>query len=147
MADNYGRKHTQIKERLEAAIRKAEGGDIRTMFMLAYMYSNGEYVPKDTLAAEGWLRKAAELGSDEAKKKLAKLLSNGNGVAQDLEEAFDIYHELMLDCDVDAMEEVGFAYKLGRGVPKDEKKGSFFIQQAFEIELDLMRSEKNNSES
>jgi len=134
--------HAQIKKRVEAAIRKAEEGDINNMIIIARVYSHGEYFPKDYIAAEAWLRKAAELGSDEAKKQLAKLLSEGNGIAQDYEEAFDIYHDLMLDCDLDAMTEVGIAYKYGRGVPQDDKKASYFINQAFEIELDLMEHEK-----
>jgi len=66
-------------------------------------------------------------------------------VAQDYEEAFIIYHELMLDCDLDAMEAVGIAYKLGRGVHKDEAKGSFYIKNAVDIELDLMNKEQGGS--
>jgi len=41
-----------------------------------------------------------------------------------------------------AMAEVGIAYKLGRGIPKDEELGSYFIRQAFDIELDLMKDGK-----
>jgi len=142
MADNKKDNHDVVKKRIEKAVRKAENGDISSMFTIAYLYEKGEYLPKDWVAAEAWLRKAAELGSEEAYKKLAKLLSDGNGVAQNLEEAFDINHELMLNCDVDAMAEVGIAYKLGRGIPKDEEKGSYFIRQAFDIELDLMKDGK-----
>jgi len=138
--------HAAIKKRLEAFIKKAEGGDVESIFTLAFMYSKGVYLPKDYVAAEAWLRKAGDLGSDEARKRLAKLLTEGSGLAQDYEEAFDIYHDLMLCCDVDAMAEVGVAYKLGRGIPKDEELGAFFINQAFEIELDLMRDEIKKDE-
>jgi TPR repeat protein len=78
------------------------------MIIIARVYSHSEYLPKDYIATEAWLRKAAELGSDEVKKQLAKLLSVGNGIAQDYEEAFNIYHELILDCDLDAITEEGF---------------------------------------
>jgi len=47
----------------------------------------------------------------------------------------------MLNCDIDAIAEVGIAYKLCRGINKDEKKGSFFINQAVELELDNMKEE------
>jgi len=138
--------HAQIKKKIEAIIKKAEEGDVDNMLTIACIYSEGEFLPKDYIAAQGWLRKAEELGSDEAKKQLAKLLSEGNGVAQDLEEAFDIYHDLMMDCDLDAMSEVGFAYKYGRGVPQDDKKASYYINQAFDIELGLMEYEKRKME-
>ena len=98
-------------------------------------------IASDRAKHELWLRKAAQLGSDEAKFRLAKMLSNGNGVAKDLEESFDLYQELMFDCNVDAMIEVGIALKEGRGVPKDEELGSKYMRFAFDIELDLMKDE------
>jgi len=139
--------HAQIKERVTAVVKKAEKGDIHSMLILACLYSKGKFYAKDYFAAEAWLRKAAELGSSEANKELAKLLSEGNGVAQDLEEAFDINYELMLDCDIDAMAEVGMAYKLGKGIEKNEKQGSFYILQAFDLELDNMREDLKASQN
>jgi len=133
-----------IKERIEAVIKKAEQGDIYSMRLIAQVYAEGEYFPKDCFAAEAWLRKAGELGSDEAQKELAKLLTESNGIAQNLDEAFDIYHELMLDCDVDAMMEVGIAYKLGRGIPQNDAKASFYLKHAFNIKLDLMDDEQSD---
>jgi len=143
MSDNRRYNHPLIKKKLEAIIKDAEGGDLESMLFMASVYTDGEYYPKDYLAAEAWLRKAADMGSDEAKKELAKLLTKGSGVAQDWEEAFDIYHELMLDCDLDGMTGVGIAYKLGRGVPKDDEKASFYLKHAFNIELDLMNRENS----
>jgi uncharacterized protein len=134
---------TLIKKRFESVIKKAEEGDVYSMRLIAHAYTNGEYFPRDCFAAEAWLRKAAELGSDEAKKRLAKLLTEANGIAQDLEEAFDIYHKLMLDCDIDAMAEVGFAYKFGKGVPQDDAKASYYLNHAFDIEISLMDKEQS----
>jgi len=141
MTDDSEYDYALIKERVTAVVKKAEKGDIYSMELLACLYSKGKFYAKDYFAAEAWLRKAAELGSIEANKKLAKLLSEGNGVSQDLEEAFDINYELMLDCDIDAMAEVGIAYKLGKGIEKNEKQGSFYILQAFDLELDNMRED------
>ena len=142
MANKRGNNHTLIKKRYEAVIKKAEEGDIYSMRLIALAYTDGDYLPKDFLAAEAWLRKAAELDSEEAKKELAKLLTDGKGVAQDYEEAFGIYHELMLDCDLDGMVGVGNAYKYGKGIQQDVTKGSFFLQQAFDIELGIMNHEQ-----
>ena len=140
-------KNEELKKRFEDVVKDAEEGDISAMLLLARTYTESEYFPRDTIAAEAWLRKAAEFGDEEAKFQLAKLLSTGNGVAQNLEEAFNIFHELMLDCNIDAMEEVGIALKEGKGVEKDEKLGSFYIQQAFDIELDLMEDEKKKEKN
>lgn len=141
MANNRGNSHAQIKKRFEALIKKAEQGDIYSMRVLAQCYASGDYLPKDFFAAEAWLRKAAELDDDEAKRELAELLTDGNGLAKNLEEAFDLYHLLMLDCDLDAMAEVGKRYKEGKGVPKDEAKASFYIKHAFNIAMDLGEEE------
>jgi uncharacterized protein len=137
VSDKMEKNNALVKKRIEAVIKKAVQGDIYSMRLIAHVYSEGGYFPKDFFAAESWLRKAAELGSVEAKKQLAKLLTEGDGIAQNLEEAFDIHHELMLDCDIDAMAEVGLAYKLGKGVPQDDAKASFYIKHAFDIELGL----------
>jgi len=142
MTDKRGNSPALIKERFEAVIKKAEQGDIRSMHLIAYAYSSGEYFPKDYFAAEAWLRKAVDIGDgSESKKQLAELLRDGSGVAQDLEEAFDLYHDLMLDCDLEGMTEVGMAYKLGRGVPQNDEKASFYLGHAFNIGLDLMNSD------
>ena len=138
--------HGRTKKNYEKAIRKAERGDVDTMLLLGRAYSSGEYLPKDYLAAEAWLRKAAELDCNEAKKELAVLLNTGKGVARDYEEAFDWNHDLMMDCDVDGMMAVGIAYKLGRGIWKDERQGSLFIKHAFNIGLDLMDDEEKPSD-
>jgi hypothetical protein len=146
MPDENMDSHAQIKKRVEAAIKKAEKGNLRSMRAIAYLYSHSDYFPRDNLAAEAWYRKAAELDDNYSKKELARLLTESNGVAQDHYEAFNIYHDLMMDCDLDGMAAVGIAYKLGRGVHKDEEKGSYFIKQAFEIELGLMESEAREKE-
>jgi len=137
--------HEVLKKKFENFVKKAEEGDLLSMRLLARIYTESEYFPRDTFAAEAWLRKAAELGDDKAKFQLAKMLSNGNGVAKNLEESFCLYQELMFDCDVDAMMEVGIALKEGKGVPKNEELGSKYIDYAWDIELDLMKDDKKES--
>ena len=141
MSNNRRNSHAQIRKRFEAEVKKAEAGDTSSMRVIADFYASGYYLPKDYFAAEAWLRKAAELDDDEAKRELAELLTKGNGIAKNLEEAFDLYHLLMLDCDIDAMAEVGLRYKEGIGVPKDEAKASFYIKHAFNIAMDLGEEE------
>jgi len=137
LRDKKGKNHELIKKRFEAVIKKAENGDIYSMRLIARAYTYGDYFPKDFFAAEGWLRKAIENGSKAALKQLAFLLSEGNGVAQDWEEAFNIYYELMLDYDLDGMTGLGAAYKYGKGVQQNDEKASFYIRRAFDIALEL----------
>ena len=112
------------------------------MRFLADIYSDGEYLPKDYFAAEAWLRKAAELNDDKAKFQLAKMLREGNGLAKNLEEAFDIYYELSFDGYADAMIEVGKAFKEGIGVPKDEEKGEKYLRFGKSIGEDIAEREE-----
>jgi TPR repeat protein len=136
----------QIKERIAVLIKEAEEGDTDSMRYLADMYSDGEYLPKDYFAAEAWLRKAAEQDDDKAKFKLAKMLSEGNGIARNLEEAFNIYYELMFDGYADAMIKVGTALKEGIGVPKDEEQGEKYLRFGKIIDEDLTDNEKRQEE-
>jgi len=131
-----GNGHEEIKEKVEALIRDAENGDTDSMRCIAYAYATGQYLPKDTFAAEAWYRKAWELGDIDGLKELAKLLNTGNGVARDYEEAFARNMELMFDCDPDGTAAVGEAYRLGRGVEKDEAKASMYLQRAFYSAMD-----------
>jgi len=132
----------QIKERIEFLIKEAEEGDTDSMRFLADIYSDSEYLPKDYFAAEAWLRKAAELGDDEAKFQLANMLKNSNGVAKNLEEAFNIFHELSFDGYSDAMIEVGKALIEGIGVPKDEELGSRYLKFGESINEDITEREE-----
>jgi len=44
--------HALIKNRYETVIKKAEEGDIYSMRLIACAYTEGDYLPKDYLAAE-----------------------------------------------------------------------------------------------
>jgi len=132
----------KAKERIEVLIKEAENSDTDSMRFLADIYSDGEYLPKDDIAAEAWLRKAAELGDDDAKLRLAKMLSNCKGVAKNLEEAFNINYELMFEGWADAMIEVGNALKEGKGVEKDEEQGEFYLNFGKSIIEDFTESDE-----
>ena len=50
------------KEEFEQTKAKAEKGDAFSQYILGYMYSKGQGVPKDFREAVKWFRKAAEQG-------------------------------------------------------------------------------------
>ena len=132
----------KAKKRIEVLIKEAEDGDTDSMRFLADIYSDGEYFPKDYFAAEAWLRKAAELDDDKAKFQLAELLKKGNGLAKNLEESFDIYHELSFEGYADAMIKIGKAMIEGIGTPKNEEMGNKYLRFGKSIGEGIAEDEK-----
>jgi TPR repeat protein len=51
----------------------AEQGNISAQLALAALYDKGEQIPKDKVLSAQWYRKAAEQGSEVAKKAIAEL--------------------------------------------------------------------------
>jgi len=57
------------------------------------MYANGEGVPKDSVQAVKWFRKAAEQGDADSQFNLGVMYANGEGVPKDSVTAY-MYHNL-----------------------------------------------------
>lgn len=64
---------------------RAEEGNAEAQFLLGWEYANGE-VRNYKTAAE-WFRKAAEQGNAPAQRELGCMYYDGDGVAQDFEQA------------------------------------------------------------
>jgi len=60
----------------------AEQGNAPAQFNLAFMYRNGQGVPKDYKAAVKWYTHAAEQGIAQAQFNLGLVYDNGKGVPQ-----------------------------------------------------------------
>lgn len=66
----------------------ASQGNPKAQFNLGFtMYYNGQGVPRDTLRAAEWFRKAAEQDNIEAQYNLGVIAIHGEGVARDPHEA------------------------------------------------------------
>lgn len=65
----------------------ARGGNADAINMIGRCYEYGWSVPSDTAMAALWYRMAADKGHAWAEFNLASLLAQGNGVAQDIQEA------------------------------------------------------------
>jgi len=74
-------------EDFETMLKKAEAGDSAAQHYLAWMYANGEGVPKSRDEAAKWIRKAAEQGKAETQYMLGEAYANGYGVPEDDAEA------------------------------------------------------------
>ena len=107
-----------------AAARRSEtqmrpGGIGDGLLRVAQMYEDGVDLNPDPAQAVLWYRKAAEKGVPEAEVKLAILLSRGEGVAQNYEEARSWCEALDKKGFVAGTYCLGQMYRNGLGVPKD----------------------------
>ncbi|MDP7156714.1 MAG: tetratricopeptide repeat protein [SAR324 cluster bacterium] len=84
---------TVAAEKFETMLAKAEAGDAAAQHYLAWMYANGEGVPKDRAEAAKWIRKAAEQGEPETQYMLGEAYANGYGVPEDDVEAVKWYRK------------------------------------------------------
>jgi TonB family protein len=77
-----------------AAYRQgAEGGDIRAMNDLAFLYEQGVVIPADRSLAVFWYRRAADYGSSVAQFHLASMYERGDGMASDPAAALSLYRQ------------------------------------------------------
>jgi len=131
----------------------AEQGDVPSQFMLGMFYAEGAGVPQDEAEAMKWfhlaaaqgfelainvlkrmeppteeteldkIRKAAEQGDAVAQNNLGVCYEQGNGVAQDIDEAVKWYRKAAEQGLAEAQNNLGVCYLMGRGVPEDEAEG------------------------
>tara|TARA_B100001093_G_scaffold365109_1_gene349866 strand:- start:896 stop:1366 length:471 start_codon:yes stop_codon:yes gene_type:complete len=80
----------------------AESGDVEAQFYVAYMYEDGQGVPKNHKAAVKWYTKAAEQGLAEAQFKLGVMYGNGEGVLPDIGKAYMWFDLAAFNGDEDA---------------------------------------------
>jgi TPR repeat protein len=103
----------------------AERGDINAMNEQADAYHNGEYVPKDEVAALKWRRMAAEAGDEKMQGELWSLYSTGKAssydpVPIDEVEAMKWCRILAADGNANALNSIGACYAEGRGLPQSD---------------------------
>ena len=88
-------------------------------------YHNGEYVPKDEVAALKWRRMAAEAGDEKMQGELWSLYSTGkassyDSVPIDEVEAMKWCRILAADGNANALNSIGACYAEGRGLPQSD---------------------------
>ena len=94
-----------------------ERGQARAQSELGY--GQGEGVPKDSVKAVEWFRKAAEQGYDLAQYNLGVMYANGEGVPYDPVKAVEWYRKAAKQGEAKAQTKLGLMYADGKGVPKD----------------------------
>jgi tetratricopeptide (TPR) repeat protein len=90
---------TAAAGRLDDAIalfrKAADGGDARAMVTLGLMLDEGDGMPKDHVAANGYYEKAAARGSPDGAIDLALALLSGSGVERDTARAISLLRGAM----------------------------------------------------
>lgn len=107
----------------------ADRGDATYQSTLGDAYDLGDGVPADFEAATYWFRRAAEQGNVSAQGSLAWHLSTGLGGRTDAYEAF-AWALRAAPSSAEAKRMVGIAYLRGRGVARDPKQASTWLESA-----------------
>lgn len=116
-------------ERVYWQWKLADRGEATYQSTLGDAYDLGEGVPADFDAAMYWFRRAAEQGNVSAQGSLAWHLSTGLGGRTDDYEAF-AWARRAAPSSVEAKRMVGIAYLRGRGVARDPKAASTWLESA-----------------
>ena len=98
--------------------------------ILGYAYLKGMGCTADTVLAERYTRKAAEMGSSQAMMNLAAMYNAGVGVEQDSAQVFYWYERAVENGSVTAMRRLANSYREGTGVPKDPQRAAELYQMA-----------------
>jgi TPR repeat protein len=125
----------QKKGNLSSALaqyrRAADQGYAAAQASLAFLYENGQGVPKDDVQAVTWDRKAAEQGHAGAQQALGSWYENGRGgVPKDDVQAVAWYRKAADQGNDIAQFRLGLMYYNGQGVPKDDAQAVAWFRKA-----------------
>ena len=116
---------------------RAAAGDARATAILAIKYSEGDGVIVDTKKSFSFAKAAAEANHPLGLYAMAMAYDTGSGVERDEDRGKQLaaktiagLQELALTKDEWAQLSLGFAYGLGLGVAKDQKKASEWFEKA-----------------
>ncbi len=115
---------------IEALRTKAEKGDAVAQFLLGRSYWAGNGVPKDSIEAARWFRKAADQGNADAQFYLGGCYYKGDGVAKDAGEAVKWYRKASSQGYAKAQLCLGLCYDLGDGVAEDAGEAVKWLRKA-----------------
>ena len=126
-------------EKFQALLEEARAGDPVAQNSLGVMYYTGEAVSttvtgevldNDPELAAGWFYRSAEQGYADAQFNLGLIYANGEGVAQDMNEAVELFKKAAEQGHVDAQNNLGALYFMGEGVTRDEDKAIDWFEKA-----------------
>lgn len=107
-------------------------GNARAMFLLGYMYENGEGTTVDLSKATYYYKLAANKGHRVAQHNLGCFYYFGNNVDRDYKTAFEFFLMAARQGKADSMKNIGVMYELGQYVDQDYKKALEWYTKASE---------------
>jgi uncharacterized protein len=109
--------------------KAADGGDVRAMANLGYLFLNGFGVRADFEVARKWLEKGAALGGADSMNNLGALFER-LGTPEGYTKARDWYMKAAALGNASAMYQLGMIYEGGKGVAKDSRAARQWYQKA-----------------
>jgi TPR repeat protein len=97
----------------------AEQGDTYSAFLLAFLYTNGQGIPKDYKQAVYWYAKLANQGNHMAQHNLATIYFTGEGAPQDYKQAIYWFTKAAKQGAVNSQVDLGVMHYFGNGTIKD----------------------------
>lgn len=112
----------QYKQAKKYFLMGVELGDVNAQLKLAYMYYEGNGVPKIQIFAAKYFNMAAMQGNAEAQEWVGYMYYNGVGLERNYGKALVYYHQAAASGRVTALYNLARMYQLGHGVDKDMEK-------------------------
>ncbi len=122
-----------LEKGFELALKAAEAGNDRGMFLTARCYHHGKGVEQDYVKAMEWYQKAAEHGHSTAVQNIGYMYQYGQGVERDYNKAMEWYLKAADLGESSAMHNIGFLYSQGYGVEQDYNKAMEWYQKAADL--------------
>lgn len=124
----------QFVEAAKALESVAKAGDPTAQYQLGLLYYNGKGVPEDEKKAVQLLTSSAEKGNVDAMYQLGNAYTFGSEtprlVADADIEAANWYFKAAKAGNADAQYSLGLLFMAGKGLVKNEKEASYWMQQA-----------------
>jgi TPR repeat protein len=100
-------------------LNSAETGDVDAMNKLAWIYGQGEGVPRDRAKCHYWAKRSAELQDPEGLYNHGVHHANGELGRTDIDMANRLWRQAAAKGHPPAMANIGLSYFHGNGVPRD----------------------------
>lgn len=129
MTNDVSQNSMPVSKEIEELIKKAEQGDVESMYILGKCYDKEENYAE----AVKWYRKAAELGNGNAACNLGYNYWAGKGVEKNYAEA-NKWWRIAVELGVgEAAYLLGTSYYLGNGVEKNYAEAKKWANKALEL--------------
>lgn len=108
----------------------AEAGNAEAQYNVAIMNEHGEGIPEDKIAAQEWMRKAAEQHHPKAQQILGNYLFHGTAGKVDKRESYKWMLSAAEKGVVQAQRETAMNLRDGEGVEKDNRRAMYWFSIA-----------------